>query len=189
MRTEQAIRVLKALADRSRLRIVNSLMQAPRYGEELSKRLDLAVSTVSFHLKKLEEAGLVQHRKEQYYVVYRLQEELFDQPFRRIVTIEEKEREIEDQRMEAYRRKVIRTFFRYGKLTKIPVQRKKRRIILEEIARCFEAGVRYPERQVNLIIADFHDDFCTIRREMICEKIMDRADGVYWLLDDKNSTV
>ena len=33
----------------------------------------------------------------------------------------------------------------------------------------FEPGKKYSEREVNLIIADFHDDFCTIRRDMIAE--------------------
>ncbi len=182
MKTESAIRLLKALADRSRLRIVNSLMDQSRYVEELAKRLDLATSTVSFHLKKLEEVGLIESHKEQYYVMYSLKDTIFDVPFREIVTTTESDRAAEDRRMEQYRRKVIKTFFRYGKLVKIPVQRKKRRIILEEIARKFVLGRRYPEREVNLIIADFHDDFCTIRREFICEKIMDRARGEYWLV-------
>jgi hypothetical protein len=34
-----------------------------------------------------------------------------------------------------------------------------------------------------LIIAVFHDDFCTIQREFILEKIMDRDRGVYWLCE------
>ena len=62
-------------------------------------------------------------------------------------------------------------------------QRKKERIILEEIAKSFRPGERYTEKEVNLIIADFHDDFCTIRRDMIGEKIMQRENGVYWLME------
>ena len=31
---------------------------------------------------------------------------------------------------------------------------------------------RLLNREVNIIIADFHDDFCTIRRDMISEKIL-----------------
>ena len=62
------------------------------------------------------------------------------------------------------------------------MQRKKERIILEEIAKSFEVGKVYTEREVNIIIADFHDDFCTIRRDMISEKIMAREDGKYWLV-------
>mgnify|MGYP006299395719 FL=1 len=78
---------------------------------------------------------------------------------------------------------MLKTFIRRGKLTKIPVQRKKRRVILEEIANGFEPGRRYPEREVNLLIADFHDDFCTLRRDLVAEKIMGRSRNTYWLLE------
>jgi len=79
---------------------------------------------------------------------------------------------------------VIASFFEYGKLKSIPTQRKKERIILEEIAKAFEPGRTYTEREVNIIIADFHDDFCTIRRDMIGEKIMARENGNYWLVEN-----
>ena len=70
MKILDTIQLLKALADRSRIRIVNALDGKPQYVEELSERLNLAPSTVSFHLKKLEDAGLVHSKKEQYYTVY-----------------------------------------------------------------------------------------------------------------------
>lgn len=187
MDAKSTIQVLKALADRSRLLIVNSLMERPRYVEELAERLGLAPSTISFHLKKLEEAGLVVSAKEQYYVVYSLKRDLLDRPLTDLLALEEKDRKPQTDRMEQYRQKVLKSFFRYGKLSKIPVQRKKRQIILEEIARRFETGRKYPEREVNLIIADFHDDFCTIRRDMIASKIMSRERGVYWLLEPDGS--
>lgn len=76
---------------------------------------------------------------------------------------------------------MIDSFFEYGKLKSIPSQRKKERIILEEISKAFKKGQSYSEREVNLIIADYHDDFCTIRRDMIAEKILERNDGIYRL--------
>ncbi len=183
MDAKAKIQILKALADRSRLLIVNSLMEKPRYVEELAERLGLAPSTISFHLKKLEDAGLVLSTKEQYYVVYSLKRDLLDAPLTDLLALEQRDRKPETARMEQYRQKVLKTFFRYGKLTKLPVQWKKRQIILAEIAKRFEMGRKYPEREVNLIIADFHDDFCTIRRDMIAAKIMSREKGVYWLLE------
>jgi ArsR family transcriptional regulator, arsenate/arsenite/antimonite-responsive transcriptional repressor len=183
MKTMEAITLLKALADRSRMLIVSALADRPQYVEELSQQLNLVPSTVSFHLKKLEDAGLVRVERDQYYAVYHLCAELFDQPLRTLIIPDDRETEIHRERLQMYRDKVLKTFFRYGKLTKIPVQRKKRRIVLEKIAERFELGKRYPEKEVNLIIADYHDDFCTIRREMICEKIMMREKGVYWKLD------
>lgn len=44
----------------------------------------------------------------------------------------------------------------------------------KEITDSFEVGKEYTDREVNIIIADFNDDFCTIRRDMISEGILER---------------
>ena len=72
---------------------------------------------------------------------------------------------------------MIDKFFEHGKLISIPVQRKKERIVLEKIAESFEMEKDYTEREVNIIIADFHDDFCTIRRDMVGEGILERTEN------------
>ena len=79
-------------------------------------------------------------------------------------------------REEEYRRKVIAAFFEYGRLRSIPVQRKKKQICYERIAECFEIGRVYEEKEVNEIISPIHEDYCTIRRDMISEGIF-RRDG------------
>ena len=89
------------------------------------------------------------------------------------------EKSLQDEREESYRKKVLDAFFEYGKLKSIPAQRKKELIVLKEIAKSFEPGRDYTEREVNIIIADFHDDFCTIRRDMISEHILVRDKGMY----------
>lgn len=95
------------------------------------------------------------------------------------------EAEIQAQRDAEYRKKVIDAFFEYGKLKSIPSQRKKERIVLEVIADAFEYDRTYTEREVNIIIADFFDDFCTIRRNMISENLLDRDAGKYWRVKAK----
>ncbi len=90
------------------------------------------------------------------------------------------EAELQDRREQAYRQKVIDSFFEYGKLKSIPAQRKKERIILEEIVKAFEMDRIYSEREVNIIIADYNDDFCTLRRDMISERLLDRDHRGYW---------
>ena len=79
---------------------------------------------------------------------------------------------------------MIDAFFEYGKLKSIPTQRKKERIILEVIAKAFDFDRIYSEREVNLIIADFHDDFCTIRRDMVGERLLGRNGMEYWRIKD-----
>lgn len=180
MTENQAIELFKCLSDRSRLQILKSLSIEPMYVERLSERLDLTASTISFHLKKLENAGIVYSRKEQYYQVYHLVESILKENILDLIKDESSEINEQQEREEAYAKKVLENFFEYGKLKNIPAQRKKRLIVLKEIVKEFEAGKRYTEKEVNLVIANFHDDFCTLRREMIMERLMDREGVYYW---------
>lgn len=181
MTENEAIQLFKCLADKSRLQILKSLAVEDMYVERLAQRLDLTPATISFHLKKLLDAGAVTTYRTQYYAMYSLNRELFRTSMLDILQAESDEADLQQQRDEEYRRRTIDAFFEYGKLKTIPAQLKKKRIILEEIAKAFEPGRDYPEREVNIIIADFHDDFCTIRRDMIGEGIMERENGIYRL--------
>lgn len=179
MTEESALKLFKSLSDTSRLRIVQSLMRGELYTELLAERLELTPSTVSFHMKKLEDAGLVVSRKEQYYTVYSLNRELLEKTVCEIVTSEAVQIDEQQKREEEYRQRVIRSFFEYGKLRSIPVQRKKKLICYEQIAEHFEFGRVYEEKEVNRIISPIHEDYCTIRRDMIGEGILKREDGRY----------
>jgi len=80
----------------------------------------------------------------------------------------------------AYRKKVLKSFVRRGKLVKIPAQLKKRQVILEEIVKEFEPERRYSEKEVNFILLDFHEDVATLRRGLIEHKLIQRQKGIYW---------
>lgn len=179
MTEDAAIALFKCLADRSRLQILKSLYEGDMYVERLSERLNLTPSTISFHLKKLESAGIVTSKKEQYYMTYSLVESVLKGNILNIITEKSTEIDVQKEREEQYRQKVVDSFFEFNKLKTIPVQRKKRLIILEEIAKAFEINREYTEKEVNIIIADYHDDFCTLRREMIAERLLKRQDNIY----------
>jgi DNA-binding HxlR family transcriptional regulator len=181
MKKLESLAIIKALADNSRLMIMDALVKNPAYVEELSQRFELAPSTISFHLKKLENAGLVYHVKQQYYVVYYANQALLERRLADLITVSTTEQSDQEQRMGQYRQKVIRTFFQNGKLPKLPAQYKKRLIVLEEIARLFTEQESYTEKQVNATITPYHDDYCLVRREMVDAGIMARKKGKYWL--------
>ncbi|KAF5054229.1 hypothetical protein DSECCO2_390310 [anaerobic digester metagenome] len=182
MTEPEAIKLFKCLADKSRLQILKSLVVEDMYVERLAERLNLSAPTISFHLKKLLEVGAVTSSKTQYYTMYSLHPEIFNTKILDIIQEESDESALQKKRDNQYRQKVLDAFFEYGRLKSIPTQKKKERIILEEIAKAFEMGRIYPEREVNLIIADFHDDFCTLRRDLIGERIMARDASGYWLI-------
>ena len=66
------IKVMKALSDPNRVKIIKMLQQRVLCVCELKAALDLAQPTVSKHLKLLEEAGLVESAKDGLWVNYRL---------------------------------------------------------------------------------------------------------------------
>ena len=180
MTEAEAISLFKCLADKSRLQILKSLAVEDMYVERLAERLGLTAPTISFHLKKLWDAGAVTSYKNQYYMMYSLNKEVFGISILEILQQESDEAQEQAQRDAEYRQKVIDTFFEYGKLKAIPTQLKKERIVLEVIAEAFEFNRMYSEREVNIIIADFHDDFCTIRRDMVSERLLGRNGMEYW---------
>lgn len=180
MTEAEAIRLFKCLSDKSRLQILKSLAMEDMYVERLAERLGLTPPTVSFHLKKLADADAVTSYKSQYYTMYSLKKELFETSMLEILLEKSDEADLQAQRDAEYRQKVIDTFFEYGKLKSIPTQRKKERIVLEVIAEAFEYGRIYTEREINIILADFHDDFCTLRRDMVGERLLDRDRNGYW---------
>ncbi len=180
MTETEAICLFKCLADKSRLQILKSLMIEDMYVERLSERLGITPPTVSFHLKKLTEANAVTSYKSQYYMMYHLNRKIFETPILEILKEKSDDADMQAQRDAEYRQKVIDTFFEYGKLKSIPAQLKKERIVLEVIAESFEFDRVYTEKEVNLLIADFYDDFCTIRRDLVSEKLLDRNTAGYW---------
>ena len=179
MTDAEAIALFKCLADKSRLQILKSLAAEDMYVERLAERLGLSAATVSFHLKKLAEVGAVTSYKTQYYTMYALRAETFSARIIDILREESEEADAQAQRDAAYRQKTIDAFFEYGRLKAIPAQRKKERICLEELAKSFEPGRVYEEAEVNEILSAFHEDYYTLRRDMISEKLMEREDGRY----------
>jgi hypothetical protein len=78
----------------------------------------------------------------------------------------------------------IDQFFRPdGTLISIPVKFHKKLAVLRHIASELSPDTKYPEKQLNEIIAKFHPDTAALRRYMIEYGILERdAESVYWLV-------
>lgn len=76
--------------------------------------------------------------------------------------------------------RILRRYFRGGRLTDIPSQRSRRRVVLDRLAQEFDVGARYSERQVNAILRRFHEDVASLRRFLVDHGFLDRAAGEYW---------
>lgn len=74
---------------------------------------------------------------------------------------------------------IRRRFFEGGRLKQIPAKRSRREIVLKILAESFQRGRDYREAEVNEILAGFHPDFCTLRRELIMGHHLEREGGRY----------
>lgn len=77
-------------------------------------------------------------------------------------------------------RVILARFFERDRLREIPANRSKRLVVLERIVQEFEPGLRYDEREVNRRLQLFHPDHAALRRYLVDEELMTRADGAYW---------
>ena len=74
----QAARLFHALSDETRLQVVEMLSSGERCVCELQDRVGAAQSRLSFHLKVLRDAGLVNDRKQGRWVYYSLRPDVLD---------------------------------------------------------------------------------------------------------------
>ncbi|HLF72924.1 MAG TPA: metalloregulator ArsR/SmtB family transcription factor [Anaerolineales bacterium] len=181
--SEELVTFFKALADANRLKIVGLLAEKAYSVEELAALLQLKPSTVSHHLARLSEAGLVRARAESYYSVYQLDRSVLESRARSMFTQEELASVAAEVDADAYDSKVIRDYSkRDDSLKTIPSQRKKLEAVLRYVVKAFDVGNRYSEKQVNEILARYHPDTATLRRELVGYGLMKRdgGGGEYW---------
>jgi hypothetical protein len=168
--------ILRALADPERLTIAGALARADSTSASLAASLDLPIARVRKHLNRLSSAGVARLQADR--KTYRLDQETLRWAAEQVGPPREAGLALgaanEDEEQ------VLRTFFRNGRLTEIPIKRGKRRIVLERIALEFEPGERYDEKHVNVIVGRFFNDYAALRRYLVDEGFLAREHGVYW---------
>ncbi len=177
----EAVKFLKGLADETRLRILGLLSAEDRTVEELATLLGLKAPTVSHHLAKLKELGLVTMTTEATSHIYRLDREALRGLGKLLAGPETVTALADDVGGDAWERKVLQDWLDGETLKGIPARRKKLDVIIRWLARDFEPGVRYREKEVNEILKRHHPDFATLRRELVDARLLARENGVYWL--------
>ncbi|MDP9185219.1 MAG: DUF2087 domain-containing protein [Actinomycetota bacterium] len=168
--------IVRALADPDRLAIAGVLARSDRTAGELAAELDLPARRVRAHLGKLTAAGVASVADDRR--TYRLDRETMRHAAELVGPPREAGLALgaatDDEEL------VLRTFFRSGRLTEIPMKRSKRRIVLGRVALEFEPGRRYDEKEVNVIVGAFFNDHAALRRYLVDEGFLDRDHGIYW---------
>jgi hypothetical protein len=168
--------ILRALADPDRLAIAGILARSEATSAALAEALGLPITRIRKHLNRLSAAGVVRLQPDRR--TYRLDPETLRWAAEQVGPPREAGLALgaanEDEEQ------VLRTFFRNGRLTEIPMKRAKRSIVLERIALEFEPGIDYDEKDVNVIVGKFFNDYASLRRYLVDEGLLSREHGVYW---------
>jgi hypothetical protein len=173
------LKVLKTLADASRLKILGLLSQRELNVGAIARELALTEPTISHHLGRLVDVDFVKVRKEGTQRIYSLD---FDHvgAFQKALGAQTAPAPDAHRGVDDERKKVLKTFVKDGRLIKIPEMLRKRRVILEWLVSQLEFDRKYPEREINAFLERFHEDFATLRRELIDRQMMMRENAIYW---------
>jgi predicted transcriptional regulator len=180
---DELLAFFKALSDATRLRLIGLLAQKESSVEELAAMLDVSPSTVSHHLSKLSEIGLVSARAEGYYNIYSLNTGVLQDMSQRMLSKDTLPDVARDLDREAYDRKVLKDYLaENGSIAQLPTNRRKLDVILRYLVEQFDFDRQYTEKEVNEILGAFNEDISGLRRDLISVGFLDRErDGsAYW---------
>ena len=164
---------LRLALDATRLAVLGHAAVAPLDLDEIAAGLGVPKRKVQLAVVKLQEAGLLNddttlNRAELQAIGAALPQ------------MEPAAEQVTSGAWTADETDVLRRAFEGNQLKHLPAPRAKRLVVLERFAQEFEPGVRYSEREVNLSIQVMYSDYAAIRRYLVDEGFMTRADGVYW---------
>ncbi|KZZ83558.1 DUF2087 domain-containing protein [Bacillus sp. SJS] len=182
MQLNRLVQFHKAMGDPTRLRIIAILSDGPKHGQALAGILGLTPPTITHHLTKLKEMNLVHQKREKNTIYYFLQEKVIEKHASDIVQLMQPKEGNGMKELTGEHMKVVQNYLtKEGKLKIIPSQRKRKLMVLFYIAKDFEPGRKYKEKEINEAIKLYHEDFATIRREFIVNGIMYRDNSIYEL--------
>ncbi|WP_150267969.1 metalloregulator ArsR/SmtB family transcription factor [Paenibacillus tepidiphilus] len=185
MQLDKIVNYHKALADPARLRLLLLLSKGELHGQALAEKLNLSQPTVTHHAAKLREAALIKERREKNTVYFSLNPEFIyagSEASLKFIFAKGAEELEQESPESSLKESVLRNFFaKDGHLRQIPAQYKKKLIALQHMAEQLEPGVIYSEKEINVFIQQFHEDYATIRREFIMHHFMYRENERYEL--------
>jgi predicted transcriptional regulator len=169
----------KVLSNESRLRIVGLLARGPMTVGDLAGQLSIKEPTVSHHLTRLREIGLVTLETRSNLHIYRLNHGMLRQMSLDLLSREQVASLVENAEPLSWQDKVLATFVEEGRIRQFPVKQKKQLVLLGWLVEHFEQGRDYSEKEVNAIIKPIFADTAYLRRRLISFGFMQREKGVY----------
>lgn len=183
MQLNKIVEFHKALGDLTRVRIIALLQQGTLHGQAIAEKLGLKPPTITHHMAKLREVGLIKERRDKNTIYFSLNTKILEMSANAILTVGRGRDANMDMAVTVEEREeIIRNFFtKDGKLKNFPAQRKKKLVVLEHMIQGLEFGKVYPEKELNEYLKQYYDDFATLRRELIMCQFMYRENNQYEL--------
>jgi hypothetical protein len=160
------------LGDEARLRVVAAIALGARTIDDVAQTADVSPDDVRRLLPRLVSAGVVAQDNGLRIDTSAFRAAARDRPPR--------QRELPEATPEQAR--VLRNFVENGRLKSLPARASQRRVVLEYLAGRFQHGTDYTEPEVNELLSEFHEDYASLRRYLVDERLLERAAGVYRVL-------
>lgn len=173
--------LLKLLANETRLRVIGIVAESEQSVGVLARRLELTEATMSHHLSKLAEAGLLTMRAQGTTHYFRLNRESLRSINKSLQKPDKLLSAPPSASGSSAAARVLRTFVSNGKIIKMPLAEAKRLVVLRWVVDQLEDR-RYKEREISDRLKAFFEDYATLRRELINHRLMKRENGIYWKL-------
>ncbi len=164
---------LRLALDSVRLAVLGAAAVGPVDAARLGSALGVQTKIVLLAIVKLQETGLLDSDR-------RLNLETLQRLGSELPTRDGADASVTEGPWDGHEAAVLRRFFHGTRLTQIPAQHAKRLIVLERLAQEFEPGLRYTEREVSFTLQLWYHDYAALRRYLVDEGFLTRADGVYW---------
>lgn len=183
MQLNKIVEFHKALGDLTRVRIIALLQQGPLNGQAIAGKLGLKPPTITHHIAKLRDVGLIKERRDKNTIYFSLNTKILEMSAKGILTVGTGgDPNMEMSVTEGERSAIIKNFFtKDGKLKNSPAQRKKKLVVLAHMVKGLEFGKIYQEKDINEYLKQFHEDYATLRRELVMCQYMYRENNQYEL--------
>lgn len=183
MQLDKVVHFHKVVGDPTRIRIISLLKQGPLHGQAIANKLGLKPPTITHHVGKLKQIGIVYQRRDKNTIYFYLDQKKLEYSANAILQIGEVTNVRPDMQVEEKDKlSIVKNFFTpQGTLKQIPSQRKKKLVVLAYMIRGIETGRLYEEKEINEYIKEFHEDYATIRREWVMNHFMYRENNQYEL--------
>ncbi|MFZ3231795.1 MAG: ArsR family transcriptional regulator [Pseudobdellovibrio sp.] len=175
----ESLLIFKALADDSRIKILTALSSQSCSPLTLSEQLKMIPTTVSFHIGKLLEAGLIQASKEKSGTYLSNLETLNLSLFQILNLNTIPEKIISDNSEIDYRKQVIKNFFKDGLLLSLPDQKRKRNLVLQIISQRLTPERMHTEQEFNDFLKKIFAAYEPIKNELLELRLVKITNGLY----------